>query len=153
MWKNLNRFLVQWHFVQNVSQIFMWFALHCIRTSKKKIKMVLVKWGRCNIWTTTKSTFFYGYIGDWSNTMWNCQLFWQPMPVIKVRALFHKYSDSKLKPIAFASRTFKDGERNYSTIDKEALAIVFGVQKFHQYLYSRPFTLLCDHKPLERIFG
>lgn len=67
--------------------------------------------------------------------------------------LFHRYPNSQLKPVAYASRTFGVAERNYSTIDKEALGIVFGVKRFHQYLYGRTFTLLCDHKPLEQIFG
>ena len=41
----------------------------------------------------------------------------------------------------------------YSAIDKEALAIVFGIIKFHQYVYGCHFTLQTDHKPLERILG
>jgi hypothetical protein len=39
------------------------------------------------------------------------------------------------------------GEMNYSQIEKEGLAII-GLQKFHQYIYGRQFTLLIDHKHL-----
>ena len=40
-------------------------------------------------------------------------------------------------PIAFASRSLAPAEKNYSKIDKEALAIVFGVKHFHQYLFGQ----------------
>ncbi|XP_052753094.1 uncharacterized protein K02A2.6-like [Galleria mellonella] len=66
--------------------------------------------------------------------------------------LFHKI-DNTMRPVAFASRTLSETERRYSTIDKEALGIVYSVTKFHQYLYGRKFTFLTDHKPLERIFS
>ncbi|KAG7301819.1 hypothetical protein JYU34_013203, partial [Plutella xylostella] len=63
--------------------------------------------------------------------------------------------DGVEQPISYASRTLNAAERNYSQIQKEATAIVFGVRRYHQYLYARsePFVLRTDHKPLLAIFG
>ena len=65
----------------------------------------------------------------------------------------HIMPDGKEHPIAFASRTLLPSEKNYSQIKREALALIFGVTKFHSYLYGRQFTLITDHKPLTTIFG
>ena len=71
--------------------------------------------------------------------------------------LSHRYADGTDRPIAFASRSLNSAEINYSQIDREALALVFGVTKFHQYLYGRTgsdrFILVTDHKPLTYLFG
>ena len=45
--------------------------------------------------------------------------------------LSHKMEDGSEKPIAFTSRTLAPAEKNYSQLEKEGLAIVFGVKKFH----------------------
>ena len=67
--------------------------------------------------------------------------------------IMHVYPNGTRRPIAYASRTLNEHEKRYGQIDKEALAIMFGLKRFHLYLYGRHFTILTDHKPLERIFG
>ncbi|XP_045763671.1 uncharacterized protein K02A2.6-like [Maniola jurtina] len=67
--------------------------------------------------------------------------------------LAHVFADGTERPISCASRTLGDTEKNYSQLDKEALAIMYGVQKHHQYLFGRKFILKTDHKPLVYIFG
>ena len=67
--------------------------------------------------------------------------------------ILHKWKDGKVRPIAHASRSLVPAERNYSQIEKEALAIIFTVTKFNRYIHGRRFTLQTDHKPLVTIFG
>ena len=67
--------------------------------------------------------------------------------------LSHKMTNGDERPVCFASRTLTSAEQRYSQLDKEALAIVFGVKRYHQYLYGRPFELKTDHKPLTHIFN
>ena len=56
------------------------------------------------------------------------------------------------QPVAYASRALSSTERNYAQIEKELLAIVFGMERFHQFTYGRPILVHSDHKPLETIF-
>lgn len=65
--------------------------------------------------------------------------------------LSHRLNNGQERPIAYASRTLSATEQRYPQIDKEALAIVWAVQKFFNYLYARHFTLITDHKPLTQI--
>ena len=50
----------------------------------------------------------------------------------------HVMDDGLERPIAFASRTLSASERNCGQIEREALSLVFGVKRFHQFL-SRSF--------------
>ena len=67
--------------------------------------------------------------------------------------LSHVFPNGSERPIAFASRTLNQAEKAYSQIDKEALALYWGVRKFNTYLYGHKFTLVTDHKPLLSIFS
>lgn len=66
--------------------------------------------------------------------------------------LSHRLPCGTEAPVAFYSRTLSSAERNYAQIDKEALAVVAGVKKFHDYLFGRPFQIQTDHKPLLGLF-
>ena len=67
--------------------------------------------------------------------------------------LSHTWEDGSERPIYYASRSLASAEKNYSQLDKEVLAIIFAVKKFHQFLYGRQFIIKSDHKPLQYIFG
>ena len=67
--------------------------------------------------------------------------------------LAHQMPDGEERPVGFASRSLTLTERKYSQLDKEALAIIFAVKKYHQFLYGRQFALKTDHKPLVHIFS
>ena len=55
------------------------------------------------------------------------------------------------KPVAYASKALTPTQQQYVNIERELFAIVFGVERFHTYVFGRTFTVYTDHKPLEQI--
>lgn len=69
-----------------------------------------------------------------------------------VAAVLSHDVDGTDRPIAFASRSLSSAEMNYSQLDREALAIVFGATRFYNYVFGTKFVLVTDNEPLTRIF-
>jgi len=67
--------------------------------------------------------------------------------------LSHVMPDGSERPVGFASRSLSPAERNYAQIDKEGLAVIFGVKKFHSYVWGREVVITTDHKPLLGLLG
>ena len=69
-----------------------------------------------------------------------------------VGAMLSQVYDDIDMPVAYYSRKLNSPERNYSTTEKEALAIVAAVKHFSTYVFGYKFTILTDHSPLRYIF-
>ena len=49
----------------------------------------------------------------------------------------HMLPDGNERPMAYASRTFSPAECKYAQLEKEAASLIFGIYKFHKYLYAK----------------
>ena len=56
------------------------------------------------------------------------------------------------KVVCYASRALTKTEQNYQNLEQEALGIIWGMEKFHYFLYGKEFTLETDQKPLVSIY-
>ena len=65
-----------------------------------------------------------------------------------VGAVLMQVHEGKPYPVSYGSKKLTAAERNYSTIEKECLAIVWGVKKFGLHLQGVLFVLQTDHQPL-----
>ena len=65
-----------------------------------------------------------------------------------VGAILLQEVDGEKMPVAYASKKLLDREKNYSVIEKECLGVIWGISKFHRYLFGREFVLETDHQPL-----
>ena len=58
----------------------------------------------------------------------------------------------KGKVKCYASRAFTETEQNYQNLEWQALGTIWGMEKFHYFLYGKEFTLETDHQPLVSIY-
>lgn len=68
-------------------------------------------------------------------------------------AVLSQISEGNDLPIAFASKSFTQGEKNKAVILKELTAIHWAIDYFKAYLYGRKFKVRTDHRPLVFLFG
>ena len=67
--------------------------------------------------------------------------------------LSQKQLDGKVAPIAYASRTLQQHEKNYGTLELEALAVVWAAKHFRTYLYGHPCDMITDHEALKGLLN
>lgn len=67
-------------------------------------------------------------------------------------AVLLQFKNNVPRVITYASKSLTDTERRYCQTEKEALALVWAVERFNIYLYGKHFQLVTDHKPLQAIF-
>jgi len=67
--------------------------------------------------------------------------------------LAHLTEDGREEPVAFASKTFSDADRNYPVHEREAASIVFALKKFQNFLEGREFEIVTDNAALVALFG
>ena len=60
-------------------------------------------------------------------------------------AMLGQRTDKTVKDIYYASKTFNEEQENYSTIEKEMLAIVFACEKFRPYILGSHVIVHTNH--------
>lgn len=78
----------------------------------------------------------------------SCIVIADASPVGLGAVLLQQDKDGRRRTIAFASKALTDTERKYFQTEKEALALVWAVDKFQLYLLGKKFKLVTDCKPL-----
>ena len=64
-------------------------------------------------------------------------------------AVLSQTVDGVEQVVSFASRSLSDAEKNYSTTEKEYLAVIWAIQNFRAYLEGYHFTVITDHSCLK----
>ena len=67
---------------------------------------------------------------------------------VGIGACLYQFVDGRLVPLWYLSRKLNRAEQNYSSRDREALAVVYSLVKLEAYLLQKPFVLYSDHQSL-----
>ena len=86
----------------------------------------------------------------------SCSAFFDPSKAIQIQV---DASESAIgaalmqngKPVSYASRSLTNAQKNYAIIEKKLFVVLFGCERFHQFVYGSEVTITSDHKPLEII--
>nr|GEV30384.1 reverse transcriptase domain-containing protein [Tanacetum cinerariifolium] len=70
-----------------------------------------------------------------------------------IGAVLGKHQDKHFRPIHYASKTMTEAESNYTTTDKEMLAVVYAFEKFRSYLIMNKSIVYTDHSALKYLFA
>ena len=70
-----------------------------------------------------------------------------------IRGTLLQKEKGQWRPICYISRAVQQAQLKYSITEKEALSLVWAVEKLHLYLYGNEFTAIVDRKPLQFIFA
>jgi hypothetical protein len=70
--------------------------------------------------------------------------------LVWIRAILSQIQDDKEVVIAYSSKHLNAAERNFSAIEREALAMVYGIKRYYHYLQDDQFEIICDHRPMVR---
>ncbi|KAJ9536179.1 hypothetical protein OSB04_un000639 [Centaurea solstitialis] len=70
-----------------------------------------------------------------------------------VGAVLGQRKNNHFQPICYASRTLNDAQENYTTTEKELLAVVFAIEKFRSYLVLSKIIVYTDHSALKYLFA
>lgn len=70
-----------------------------------------------------------------------------------IGAVLLQGTGSDERPVEFASRLLTEAEKNYSGVEKEALAVVWGTEKFRTYIEGAEVNVASDCQPLQWLFS
>ena len=73
--------------------------------------------------------------------------------VIMLGAVLGKREDKKDFVIYYASKTLDSAQDNYTTTEKEFLAVIFSLEKFRSYIVGSPVTIFMDHAALKYLLS